>query len=112
MDLTPGKFKLILQLSADQALILHLSLDSLQLSTVAVLSLLLCNNGHVGFIQLMLPVLQVPPQLVTLTSLFIQLLLQLVVCLLACCHDVTALQTIIPVVRHAYNVQPHVPVLQ
>ena len=41
MDLTPGKFKLILQLSADLALILHPSLDNLQLSNVAVLSLLL-----------------------------------------------------------------------
>ena len=38
MDLTPGKLKLILQLSADLALILHPSLDSLQLSSLVVLT--------------------------------------------------------------------------
>ena len=115
MDLTPGIDKLILQLSADLALTLHLSLDSFQLSSEVVLSLLMCSNIQVGCIQLMLPVLQLPPQLLTLTCLFSQLLLQLIVCLLAFRHVVPALHTMtivyIPVETQAHPVQPHMPVL-
>jgi len=47
-------------------------------------------------IQLTLLALKLPPQLLTVTCLFSQLLLQLIVCLIEFCQVAAALQTIVP----------------